>query len=82
MEVCRAFEIFEIICLVIFIIVCIGVVLVGILLAAWEIKDNTWTDTRKSIKKRWWKYLLVGVIEVIVFAAIGFAYLYIKSMFC
>jgi len=76
------FDIFEMVCLVIFIIVCVLTVIVTGLIIRWEILDNTWVDRKKWIRKTSKWYLLIGVIEVIAFYGIKMAYLYIKSMFC
>jgi len=74
MEVCRAFDLFEMICL----IVAIVVLLISFLLLMFN-----WSKEIKEIKKELSKWTGVRfVIIVFIWMAIFLAYEYIKSMFC
>ena len=74
MEICRAFDIFEIVVLVIVILT----FLFSFLLLAFN-----WTKEIKEIKKEFSTPKPISlIIMILCWVAIFFAYKYIKSMFC
>lgn len=74
MDICRAFDLFEMICLVVTIVS---------LLIAFLLLVFIWTKEIKEIKKEFarWKAVRL-IIMVLIWMGIFLAYEYIKSMFC
>lgn len=73
MDICRAFDLFEMVCLVISILV---------LLIAFVLLITNWKKTSKEIKKDIPKQIINTIIIIFIWLAVFFAYDYIKSMFC
>ena len=82
MEICRAFDIFEFMCLIVIIV--IGIV--AVLAIAYGLWAEWCHGTLKSriswIKGRTYTYALTLIASVIIWHFIFIAYDYIKSMFC
>lgn len=89
MEICRAFEIFELIIQILYIVLCIGYIIWLGVNCTLYIKDKGWRKENKTEKlsMRDWIIIIsfvIGTVVVVTLCIWGIqeSYIYIKSMFC
>ena len=82
MEICRAFDIFELVFMVILIGLLIFMSLGMIYISWYESNYGTPESKAKFFSKPTLKGIFKAVVQAAIFFIIYGAYLYIKSMFC